>query len=412
MKRFQSLVLGAALLATSALAGCGSNNTAATSQDTTLTVWARGNSVPNDVETILAKKFPEWTIKFQNIPDVEDKLRAALRSKSGLPDVVIMGGSLPSFFQVSDQFLDLSAEAKASDATAASLKAGVTLDGKQMALPTDIGPWGLFYRADAFEALGYPSDPEQVAAKLDSWEAYSKLAEAAAASGKHACDTAAQVYQARLAQKGYAYVQLKDGKEVNIADSPISRDAFLYAGKLAKDKTCANVKPYTPEWNAATTQENLIAFVGPAWEDGILKKAAEKQSGAWRVATVPGGPVATAGSFVTGLAASKFPDAARQLAAYMGGSEFQKAGYLDKGLFPSSKGVFADPEAAKPVPFYNGQDTLGMLAKSATDAPSVYQGSNSTVVSTQFFVAMTDIANTGADPATVYQDLLKTTASK
>ncbi|GAA5202891.1 ABC transporter substrate-binding protein [Microbacterium jejuense] len=396
-----------AVLATGLLAGCSSSPSTEADGDVELTLWARGNSVPDEVEQILADQFPDYDITFENIPDIEDKLRAALRSGSGLPDVVVMGGTLPAFFSVADKFVDLSEQADESDAVQWGLDLGKAPDGRQVALPTDIGPWGFFYRTDALESLGYPTEPDEVAAAVDSWDAYRELAQAAAASGSFVCDHAGQVYQARLAQEGYAYFALEDGKDVNIVDDADAHDAFVESAALAQDDLCADAEPYTPEFNAALTQEDIVGFVGPAWEDGLLKSAGELQSGKWRVTTVPGGPAATGGSFVAALAASAHPDAAAEVAAYIGGPEFQKIGYLEKGLFPASAGVAEDPEAASPQDYYGGQDTLGALAQTAADAPLVYQAPNSGAIRSQFFVALTDLASNGEDPEKVYDALVE-----
>lgn len=396
-----------ALTVVGALTACTGSSAPASDGDVSLTLWARGASVPDDVQKMLDEKFPDYDITFQNIPDIEDKLRAALRAKSGLPDVVIMGGGLPSFFEVSDAFVDLGDQAADSDAVDWGLELGRNAEGKQVALPTDIGPWGFFYRADVLESLGYPSDPEEVSKTFGSWEDYRALAETAAESGQFVCDHAGQVYQSRLAQEGYAYFAQEDGEDVNIVDSPISHDAFVESAELAQDGLCANAEPYTPEWNAAVTQEKIVGFVGPAWEDGLLQSTGEKQSGLWRIATVPAGPAATGGSFVTAMAASTHADAAAEVAGYIASAEFQKPGYQEKGLFPASTGVFADPEVATPREFYAGQDTLGQLASTAEAAPLVYQSPDANVVSSQFFVALNDLAFNGEDPEGAYEELVK-----
>lgn len=368
--------------------------------------------MPDDVEKILADEFPDYDITYENIPDIEDKLRAALRSGSGLPDVVIMGGSVPSFFSVADKFIDLAPQAAESDSVAWALELGKSPDGRQVVLPTDIGPWGFFYRADVMESLGYPSDPEQVAAEVSTWDAYRDLAETAAKSGSFVCDHAGQVYQSRLNQNGYAYFESKDGEDVSIADSPISHDAFVETAALAQDGLCANAEPYTPEFNAALTQEDIVGFVGPAWEDGLLKEAGAEQSGQWRVTTVPGGASAQGGSFVGALAESAFPDAAAELAGYLGGTDFQKIGYLEKGLFPASSVVADDPEAAAPQDYYGGQDTLGALSQTAKDAPLVYQAPDSSAVAAQFFTALSDLAFNDDDPEKVYDSLVEKNTGK
>lgn len=402
----------ASLAVVGPLAACGTGGDAG-SGDVELTVWARSASVPDDAQQLLEEQFSDVAVTIQDVPDVEDKLRAALRSRSGLPDVVLLGGSLPSFFEVSDQFVDLSDEAADSDAVDWALELGRTTEGRQVALPTDIGPWGFFYRADALEDLGYPSDPDELAAALDTWDAYRELAEKASGAGTYVCDHAGQTYQARLAQEGYAYFEPgADGQDVNVVDSPVSHDAFVASAELAQDGLCADAEPYTPEFNAALTQESIVGFVGPAWEDGLLKSAGEKQAGRWRVTGVPGGAAATGGSFVAAMSSSDHADAAADVAAYMGGAEFQKAGYLDKGLFPASTGVHEDPEAAAPQEYYGGQDTLGRLAATAQSAPLVYQGVSSGVVAAQFFVALTDLASSGDDPESVYDDLVAANADR
>lgn len=406
MRAARPLATTVAALATLGLVTACGSTTGGGDGAVELTLWARGASLPDGVQTLLDEEFPDYEITVQDIPDVEDKLRAALRSRSGLPDVVVMGGSLPSFFEVSDQFVDLSDEAAAGDAVDWALELGRDPEGRQVALPTDIGPWGFFYRADALEELGYPAEPEEVAAEVDTWDAYRELAQQAADEDVYVCDHAGQNYQAMLAQNGYAYFALEDGQESNVVDSPVSHDAFVGSAALAQDGLCANTEPYTPEFNAALTQEKIVGFVGPAWEDGLLKSAGEQQAGDWRVTAVPGGAAATGGSFVSALAESDHADAAAEVAAFLGGPTSQKAGYLDKGLFPPSTQVHADPDVALPQDYYGGQDTLGALAATAVDAPVVYQGTESSVVAAQFFVALSDLAASGDDPETVYRSLV------
>ncbi|SEE69874.1 ABC transporter substrate-binding protein [Ruania alba] len=416
MNRIRQVALAATALVTAgALVACsqsGENGTDGSGADdgASLTLWARGNSMPDDLEGILAEEFGDYTIEFENIPDIEDKMRAALRSGSGLPDVVVFGGGTRQFFSVADQFIDLTEQAETTDSVEWALDLARTEDGQQLALPTDIGPYGFFYRADVLESLGYPSEPDEVAAEIDSWEAYRDLASEAAAEGVYVCDHAGQVHETRLNQNGYGYFALEDGEEVNIVDSPVSHDSFVFAADLAQDGLCADAEPYTPEFNAALTQEQVVGFVGPAWQDGLIRSAGEQQAGQWRVTRLPGGPAASGGSFVAALAESEHPDAAAEVAGFIGGAEFQTASYLDKGLFPGSLGVAEDPEASAPQDFYGGQNTLGLLMEMAEGAPITYRGVDSSTVGAQFYVALTDIASTGDDPEQVYASLVEQSA--
>lgn len=45
-----------------------------------------------------------------------------------------------------------------------------TVGEKQLGLPTDIGPMVLYYRQDLFQQAGLPSEPNDVAAKIKTWD--------------------------------------------------------------------------------------------------------------------------------------------------------------------------------------------------------------------------------------------------
>jgi cellobiose transport system substrate-binding protein len=391
------------------VASCGdsSNGDPAADGDVTLTLWARGDSMPDDLEAMLAEEFPDYTIEFENIPDIEAKMHAALRADSGLPDVVVFGAGTRQFFSVQDRFLDLTEQAAEGDSVPWALEEGLTPEGRQIAMPTDIGPFAFFYRADILDSLGYPSEPDEVTAAIDSWEAYEQLARDAAATGVYVCDNAGRVHETRMNQAGYAYFALENGEEVNIVDDPISYESFIDSARLAQDGLCANVKAYTPEFNAALTQETLVGFVGPAWQDGLVRSAGENQAGNWRIAGLPGGPAASGGSFVAALANTEHPDAATELAGYIAGSEFQAASYIDKGLFPGSMGVAEDPEAAAPQEFYGGQDTLGTLMEIAKDAPYTFRGADSSAMRDRFSEALAALTTNGKDPDEAYATLVE-----
>src|SRR3954470_28815 len=107
---FRNLLAAAAAVALlGATAGC-SAASGSEGGDVNITIWSRAASIGKDAESALQKKFPKYNIKVSPLgQDIDDKLRSGMRAKTGLPDVAIIAGNLPDYFQVSNQFVDLKA---------------------------------------------------------------------------------------------------------------------------------------------------------------------------------------------------------------------------------------------------------------------------------------------------------------
>ncbi|GAF20371.1 sugar binding secreted protein [Bacillus sp. JCM 19046] len=48
-------------------------------------------------------------------------------------------------------------------------------DGSVIGIPTDIGPMAMAYRVDLFEEAGLPTDPDEVAEVMSTWDDYIEL---------------------------------------------------------------------------------------------------------------------------------------------------------------------------------------------------------------------------------------------
>lgn len=392
---------GTALVALAAFTGCASAGDDGT---ISLTVWSRAASIGADVEDQLAAEFPDWDITVSRTgQEIDDKIRNGLRSGSGLPDVAILAGNLPDYFEVSDQFVDLSEQgfSGGDDYVDWALQSGQDLDGRQVALPTDIGPYGMFYRADIAQELGYPTDPAEFAQRVSTWDDYAAFAAAASGAGYFACDSANSAYQLQLVQQGYQYYENTGGTVENIVESDINRNAYDSAAGLIADDACANVEPYTTEWNSAIAQNSVVAFIGPGYEEGILKPAAG-DSDQWRVAATPGGAGVSTGSFVAAMAKSDHPEEAAQVAQFLASPEVLKSAYLTQGLFPSASALYDDPELTAPDAFYGGEEAFSVLTDAADQGVFAFRGPGFGTVGAQFRQALTDVATAGADPDEKY----------
>jgi cellobiose transport system substrate-binding protein len=397
----RSTALIAALgVAAAALAGCSSQAGGSGGKDK-IVVWARPGSVSDDVLKAAEKKFPNMDISFVPSPNIDDQLRAALRAKSNIPDVVFLGGNLPDYFEVSSQFLDIDAHGFKShhdEYLPNPLERAQLPNGKQFAMPTDIGAWAFFYNADELGKLGLPTDPDQVSAMFKDWDSFKAAAEKAKAAGKYLCDAPNEILNLEVQQQGYQWFKNDNGKITNDFDNPINKASYDQAAEWAKEGLCANVGPYSPEWNAAVTQRSVIGFVAPGYVMGILKPAAQADSGKWRTADPTGGPASAGGSFVTAMAATKHPDEAVQLAMFFSSPDQQISAYLTKQLIPSSTAAYSDPKVTGPDDFFGGEKAFTPIANSAKNGPHVFSAPGFSAIENALGQALLNVATTGADP--------------
>lgn len=387
------------IIGTTALVGCSGQSS--DGEATELVVWARPSSVSDEVLEAARAEFSDINIEFVPSPEIDDQLRAAIRTGTGIPDVVFLGGNLPEYFEVADKFLDIDAHGFAEhhdDFLENPLERAQLPNGKLLAMPTDIAAWAFFYNADEFEKIGLPTDPDEVSEALADWDTYKEFAETARENDKYLCDSASQVLNLQGQQQGYQWFQNDNGTIVNDFDNPINRETYDYAVEWANNGLCANVAPYTPEWNAAVTQKSLIGFIAPSYEMGILKPAAEADAGSWRTADPVGGPANAGGSFVTVMAATKNPEEAVKLAMYFSSPEQQIDAYLTKQLIPSSVAAYSDPDVTGPDDFFGGQEAFAPIAKSAENAPHVFSAPGYTAIEQALGQALTNVAVTGANP--------------
>ena len=101
---------------------------------------------------------------------------SAFAARSGAPDIVGLNDWIANFFPNKDQFVNLfDYGSKELEPLYLDWKWKQTImpDGSyQIALPMDTGPTALFYREDLFRQAGFPTDPQEVGAKLKTWDDY------------------------------------------------------------------------------------------------------------------------------------------------------------------------------------------------------------------------------------------------
>lgn len=394
-------LLVALVTAVVSLIGCASQG--GTGTDATV-IWIRPGLFSPATLTELETRFP--TTEILETPDVEPKLRAALRARSGIPDIVMLGGNVPDYYASEDSFVDLRDHGwseHTGNYLGWKVSLGTSTSGRVIAVPLDTGPYAFLYRADVLEELGFASDPAAVGEQVATWDGYLELARAVAATGRFACDEPASVLTLGNNQKGFAYFAKNGAEVVPTVDTPVLEENFLRAAEFATGGLCANVTPGSPEWNAAASQNSLVGFTGPIYNQNGLKESVTDSVGQWRVTTTPGGPASAKGSFLAVTAAAPDPARAAEIAYWLSNPDNQTLTFRDIGAYPSTPASLDDDVFRTPDDFYGGQVLIDVLQPVLESAPPVLVGPFGDNISAIFKDTVTNLAVNGGAPEAAYE---------
>ena len=154
-------------MATVLAAGCGggdsgSSGSSGSGGSVTLTwfMWSGSDVEKNawlHIADMVTQKYPDIKIKFETAPFNDFWTKLTTQAASGNTPCVIglQGQRAPQFGNLLVPLDDYMSKAgiKASDYVP-SITKGLQFNGKQVALPYDVGPFVMFYNKDAFKAAG------------------------------------------------------------------------------------------------------------------------------------------------------------------------------------------------------------------------------------------------------------------
>jgi len=365
-------IAGAATLALVATGCSGAGETPATS-DVTLTLATFNDFGYQDdekgYEDLLAEFTKETGIKVvHNKAATSNDARANYFQKLGKTGLADVEAIEIDWFTEAMQYSDLLApvsddlkgrwldwkEASATDA-----------DGNLIAYGTDIGPQGVCYRADLFEAAGLPTDRAEVAALLDGdWDNFFDIGDQyKAATGKPFIDSANSVLQGMVNQLDIAYEE-KDGSIV------ATDNADIEAAYKAVVERAVPISAYSGQWSedwfASLASGEFAVMLCPGWMLGVISGNAADTTG-WDLADAfPGGGGNWGGSYLTVPANGAHVKEASQLAAWLTSPETQMKAFANAGTFPSQNDALASDElAAATNEYFNGAPSGEILTNRA-----------------------------------------------
>ena len=395
-------LLGTALLGTS---GCGRGSYL--TPEGTLSLWYWDRSMSDDLLAQVTKETGVSLTPQKIGGDFKSKLLTSLAGRAFIPDITGLNEDVATYFPDSDQFVDLY-EFGAKDIEADYLdwkwQRGITPDGKMIGFPMDTGPTALFYRPDLFEAAGLPTEPDEVAAQLDTWEAYLEAGSAMreATPKVRLIPNVGMVYTQSVAQQATRYL---DDKDRFIGDGPQIKNAWDLAVDAYRRKISANAEDYSPDWNAGLTNGTIASFVGAVWVGQILSDGAGDTKGKWRVCRAPGGAGNNGGSFLGIPKSCRDPEAAYKVVTWLQSPENQLvSGLNEMKLYPAAVSSLEDPRAQKEDEFFGGQVINEVFATSAKEVKPVYLSPYDNVVAPSFTDELTNVWSVGKDPDKAWQD--------
>jgi len=338
--------------------------------DTVLTVWYFDRLSMDTVIPLFEQAHPGVKVNFVEQPfgDMSKKYLAALAAKQGVPDVIGLDTSMVG------QFLDAGENLLAEPYAAGQLKgdfvdwkfnAPLTSSGEMTAMPWDVATGVMLYRPDAFQAAGLPTEPDQVAKALSTWDDFIKAGQAikARSGGQTAIvGNEHDVFNAAYWQNGGNVVQ--DGSIVLV---PEGLQPLQIAIQAKSANIGANVPAWSERWAPSLQSGKIASVVMGGWMLGNLENLIDPDgAGNWRVTTPPGGAFSNGGTYIQIPKLAQHKELAWEFTRFVttntGGlnAVFQKT-----GIVPAYKPAWSDPIYDEPVPYLGGQRAFRLMVNLA-----------------------------------------------
>lgn len=373
-----AIVAAAASTTALVLAGCagggGTTPTQDPDEEITLTVATFNDfGYTQDLVDEYTKDHPNVTIELTKAATSNDARANYFQKlgKSGLADIeAIEVDWLPEVMKYSDLL-----EPVPSDLTSRWLdwkvEAATDADGNLIGYGTDIGPEGICYRSDLFEAAGLPTDREEVAALLEGdWAKYFSVGDQyVEATGKAFFDSAGGTYQGMINQVAAAYEDPDTGDIIATENPEVKK---LYDQVLAASATqSAHLGQWSDDWFAGLANGAYATMLCPGWMLGVISGNAADVT-TWDVANVfPNGGGNWGGSYLTVPKNGAHVAAASEFAAWLTAPEQQIKAFVNAGTFPSQTEALTDPTLLDFTNEYFNNAPVGQIFSDRANAVTV-----------------------------------------
>ena len=376
-RQLLSTAAGLGLAAVAApLAGC-SRTVSISADPDELVLWYWNRSISPQLLDRAAQQIPGTNRRLR--ADViggtfDTKLRTSLAGQAYIPDITAVNSNASLYFPNEDLFIDLNtlgAEKLKPDFFGWKWQLGTTPTGRMCFWPMDTGPTGLYYRADLLADAGLPSEPDEVGESVRTWDALVELgAKLRAKSDTALIANATMIFTQYLNASPERYFDSSDRPLYAEPNSAV-RQAWDTAVSAIRSKITGNLQTGTDQ-NSGWVSGRVAGHVEAVWWAEILADTAPDTKGKWRLASQPGKPGNSGGSFLAVPHTCKDPEAAFAFISWLTTPENQARTFNDVQLFPSTPASFTGGQMTSETGFFGSQDPLDFFSKAAESVPITY----------------------------------------
>lgn len=306
----------------------------------------------------------------------EQKFQTAITSGTGAPEFSSIQNYDVTNYASINGLKDLTSridEAGIRDEIVDGKWKAVKYDGKDYAVPWDIGPTGIFYKRDKYEEAGID------AASIETWDQFIE-------EGKKMPEGSAMINipsQSDNLPGMWRMLFRQLGGQPFTEDGAISihNEKGVRAAQLMKDMQDAGIAKRVEQWSAgwftSFKDGSIASLATAAWMDGTLRAELPETKGNWGVFKLPafekGGSRASNRGGSNLAIPSQISDEAKvnRAADYciwsMTTPEVQNNMLQNWGLFPSLKTAYDADFYDEGLEFYNGQAIFRLFAEVATE---------------------------------------------
>jgi multiple sugar transport system substrate-binding protein len=356
---------------------------AALSQPTKITVWAWTPGTDEAAE-MFEKAHPQIDVEVRNVgqgPPHYSKLRNALRSGKGLPDVVQMELQYIPSYTITHSLVDL-APYLPDDFLAqypAWIRRQVSSGGAIHGVPWDTGPLGFIYREDLLAKAG-------ITTPIKTWQAF-----ADAAVAYHAANPDSYLTNMPGSENGMwlglfwqagarPFTSDPNDLRIDLTD-PRIRQVTEFWDRLYANGSISHEADFTDAWYQGFAHGRYAGWVTAAWGPVLLQDVTKRSRGRWRAQALPqwqdGEHVSAnwGGSTLGVVKGSRHPAVAAEFARWiLTEREPVEMFAYKRFLFPALTRML-DSEAwlSRRYPFYGAQEANRVFAGEAEAVDQSWQ---------------------------------------
>ncbi len=353
----------------------------------------------------------EVELVFSDTASHHQALQTALTAGTSAPDVAMIEGAYIAQYKDSPALADLNTFGAADlkdDFVDFRWEQATSSDGQKLiAIPWDLGPTLYYYRTDVFEEVGLPTDPDEVAELMRTWDGVLEVAEKVSIPGQRwFLPSAAYPYQWLFINRDYY------DKDLNlIVEREGDLECLEACLKIRENGWDMNVDMFSTEAYAAYAAGSCVTFASGSWMSGALKTLIDPEgAGHWGATVLPAGMTDTnwGGSFVAIPEQSENKEAAWAFVKYMM-TEGQNTIFETIDFFPAYKPAWD----AAPELYTNGDDYFGgqapnaIATKIAANVPVVYNTIMDTTADNYIYSSFNAGAAAGEKPEQIRERMAK-----